>query len=408
MVRTTRNAGEHLQSLVDDLADDLGRSVAVNDPVVRVLCTSRHFGDEDRLRVRAVLQRDAGAEASEYILGQGVARWAGPGVLDGCADLGMNSRLCVPLREQGELLGLLMVTDADSTLTAAEITRIEEVSKTAAALLYRDRLAADSDRAEREHTVMGLLSPDPAARHEALRAATGYGWPTDTAQVVVSVLHVRGRPTADAETELALRNVLDSAARRQPQRLLPAVADGRGVLVQVRRRIQYDEALALVLRMAGGLGQLLPDEGTAVAGVSSTGDGLDSAWRLLEQARVAARGARLVSGLGPVATWESIGAYGILLRLPDAALEPALIPDPLARLLRHEKGPRLAETLKAFLDHGGSIPRTAEALHLHRTSLYYRLDQIRSITGADLDDGRDRLLLHMGLLACDLVPTVPR
>ncbi|MFH9060911.1 helix-turn-helix domain-containing protein [Streptomyces coeruleorubidus] len=38
-----------------------------------------------------------------------------------------------------------------------------------------------------------------------------------------------------------------------------------------------------------------------------------------------------------------------------------------------------------------------------RTSLYYRLRQIREITGLDLDNGADRLVLHMGLRVEELL-----
>ena len=118
----------------------------------------------------------------------------------------------------------------------------------------------------------------------------------------------------------------------------------------------------------------------------------------------AARGSRLIPGFGRVVGWESLGAYAFLLQLPDAAFGSTLQPESVARLLRHEKAPRLVETLRTYLDAGGSVPRTAETLHLHRTSLYYRLEQIREITGLDIDDGRNRLLLHLSLLLADLKP----
>lgn len=50
---------DELQQVVDGLAASLGRSVAVDDPQLRLLAVSRHFGDEDSLRVRAVMQREA-------------------------------------------------------------------------------------------------------------------------------------------------------------------------------------------------------------------------------------------------------------------------------------------------------------------------------------------------------------
>jgi DNA-binding PucR family transcriptional regulator len=36
-------------------------------------------------------------------------------------------------------------------------------------------------------------------------------------------------------------------------------------------------------------------------------------------------------------------------------------------------------------------------LGIHRQTLYYRLSRVEQLTGLDLDDGEDRLLLHMAL-----------
>jgi sugar diacid utilization regulator len=392
---------DDLQDLVDDLADELGRSVVVDDPVVRVLCTSRHFGDEDELRIRAVLQRDPGPEAARHVLEQGVARWSGAGIVPARPDLGMRARLCVPLRERGELLGLLMVIDAEHTLTTAEIIRIEEVARNAAALLHRDRAAADGDRSERERAVLGLLADDAGERSQALDAG---GLPAD-APACVTVIDTDRGTKPDAAVELALRSVVESAARRHPRRTLTAVRRGRATVVHVGAHLDPDELTAQADRMVVAAGRLLGHNRTVVAGIGSVVPGLDSAWRSLAHAAAAARGCRLLPGLRPVATWHSLGPYGLLLQLPDAAFGPALVPQEVERLLRDERSERLVATLRAFLDHGGSIPRTAEALHLHRTSLHYRLDQIEAVTGVELADGRNRLLLHLGLLLADLTRT---
>ncbi len=50
-----------------------------------------------------------------------------------------------------------------------------------------------------------------------------------------------------------------------------------------------------------------------------------------------------------------------------------------------------------FLDRAGQAGRTAAALGIHRQTLYYRLSRIQQITGLDLNDGEDRLLLHMAV-----------
>jgi DNA-binding PucR family transcriptional regulator len=43
------------------------------------------------------------------------------------------------------------------------------------------------------------------------------------------------------------------------------------------------------------------------------------------------------------------------------------------------------------------VRAAAERLHLHRTSLYYRLGRIAELTGRDLADGGARLELHLAL-----------
>ena len=50
---------------------------------------------------------------------------------------------------------------------------------------------------------------------------------------------------------------------------------------------------------------------------------------------------------------------------------------------------------------------TAEALFLHRASLYYRLQRIEELTGASLKSGSDRLVLHLGLKLARLLGVHP-
>ena len=411
-----------LQLMVDDLAEELGRSVVIDDPVVRLVCTSRHFGDEDGLRVRAVLQRDAGAEAIGFILSQGVARWTGPAMLPGRADLDMRPRLCVPLRERGELLGLLMVIDADGSLTPAQLTRVEAASHGMAARMYQDRVAGDGVRDAGEQALRELLGPD-AARRRAARAELAVALPRDAAYAVVTVLQVHASAEPPARVELALRSVLSAATRRRPTRTATAVDADRAVLLRLTDRPDTADLVEQAERMVGELHHLLgPDGGTdgrtnggatgapdgapageCVAGIGGASAGLADAWTSRLQADTAARGARLLPRWGGVGVWDDLGPYAVLLHLPDSALTPTLLPDPLRALFEHERGARLVETLRSYLDHAGSIPRTAAALHLHRTSLYYRLGQIREITGLDLDDGEQRLRLHLGLRVADLL-----
>jgi len=104
---------------------------------------------------------------------------------------------------------------------------------------------------------------------------------------------------------------------------------------------------------------------------------------------------------------DDLGPYAVLMQLPESALDVDALPGPLRSLLAADPSRTLTTTLLTYLDHAGNSPRTAEALHIHRTSLYYRLGRIREITGADLDDGRTRLTLHIGLSLLPMMDSSP-
>src|SRR5215203_4689226 len=58
---------------------------------------------------------------------------------------------------------------------------------------------------------------------------------------------------------------------------------------------------------------------------------------------------------------------------------------------------RLIHTLDAYLSHGCDARKTAEALHLHRSTLYYRLERITEAVGGDLRDGETRFELMLSI-----------
>ncbi|MFJ4246095.1 PucR family transcriptional regulator [Streptomyces iakyrus] len=154
---------------------------------------------------------------------------------------------------------------------------------------------------------------------------------------------------------------------------------------------------ASTLRKAGGPfahGPAGSDSRGPAAGVATPRSGLaelGSAWR---EASAAARAALAEPRLGPVAEWSAIGPFRLLTALP-----PELAHDPAVRALLSPAHRELARTAEVYLDCAGQAARTAAELGIHRQTLYYRLSRVEKLTGLDLDDGEDRLLLHMALKA---------
>lgn len=111
----------------------------------------------------------------------------------------------------------------------------------------------------------------------------------------------------------------------------------------------------------------------------------------------AARAAHAQPRFGRIAQWSALGPYRLLTALPPG-------PDPVVAPLLDAAHGELARTAEVFLDCAGQAGRAAAALVIHRQTLYYRLSRIEALTGLDLDNGEDRLLLHMSLKAARLGP----
>ena len=403
-----------VQHLLDRLADDIGRSVVINDPAVVMLYSSRHFGDEDPVRVEAMLNRVAGSAAIAHVLAQDVGRWTRPGRIPAKPAIGMRARLCVPLRWRGDLLGLLMVIDADDDLPAADRARIDAGAREVAALLVGERAAADAAVAADDTLVAELLSLDPAARERAVaalatRSPDRAGWqasepagrqaggqaaepagrsaperlrgPSRSLQVVA----LRGVTADRAQAEVALRHAVLDARRTG----LATVAGPTAAAVRFS-----GDTMALAERMIAAANEVAGGRFTCVAGVGPRVATLEEAWTSHRHAELATRAIPHLAP-GPVVDAATLGAFGLLLRIPE--LDPTALPAPVATLLAADSRGVLVRTLEAYLRHAGSAPAAADELHIHRTTLHYRLDRVRSITGCDPDDGETRLLLHLGL-----------
>ncbi|MFF3910104.1 PucR family transcriptional regulator [Streptomyces sp. NPDC001848] len=399
-----RVGSDALQELVEELAVRLQRSVVIDDPLVRLICSSQHFGDEDPVRIRSLLQGRADAGIIRYVLDQGVARWSKPGFIEGRDDLGLLTRYCVPLRERGELLGLLMVVAPQGALTREETDTVARAVPAITAQLRADELAADVEKLDMRETLLSLFGTSEATRATARQQILDGGLLPDAPYAVVNVVQVSRSPEPPGQVEIALRGALERFHHTRSADGVMAVARDGAVLLQVSDRpLRTRELEDQATEVREALATYLDASAAPVIGIGGAQDGLAASWASHAQALVAARAARRLPHLKGIGVWESLGELAVLLQVPDDVLSPMLLPRPLRLLLESPGGQKLEETLRCFLEHAGSIPRTAEALQIHRTSLYYRLRQIQEVTGLDLDSGGDRLVLHLGLRIRELL-----
>ncbi|GAA4226054.1 helix-turn-helix domain-containing protein [Streptosporangium album] len=335
-----------VQNLLDSLAMAVGRGMAVDDPEGRVVAHSVHYGEVDQVRARAILSRSVPAEVTAWQEAHGVAATREPIRVPASPALGMAARLCVPLLHRGRRVGSLWVIEGHGPLTSEEEARTVHDAAAIAALL---------DDGGGSHTLRRLLGGEVAVRRAD--GVLGAG------SIRVLAVRIGGAGPEEVGDELA-------RMRRPPAF---TVLDRHAVVL-----LDGDED-------ARSLGDSLAARTRGHVGVSALHPGLESVREAHGEAVASARAAAAEPGLGPVACWPDLGVYRLLAE-PESSL--------LGALREH---PALVDTLETYLDRGGDAQQTARLLHLHRTSLYYRLARIEELTGRSMKDGSHRLELHLAL-----------
>ncbi|MHB6909878.1 PucR family transcriptional regulator [Streptomyces sp. DB-54] len=420
------------QQLVDEISAALGAPATLEDRDFGLIAFGAHESEDDEVmdpvRTRSILQRRSSAAVRAWFEAFGIARATSPLRIPPDPAAGVfKGRICLPVRHRGVVHGYVWLLD-DGHLTDLELggrgtpadPRMAQAMETAARIgaLLADESRAGSELAE---VLRELLTSRAAGRtaaagalRDALRDTLRFtpGTPltlvavlpwdttaTDTAPLpsLPGLLAACPLPTVGGGTP----DRPDHPDRPRPGAAEPALA----ALVRLRQTgspAPAHTAADHLLRSpraggapaAAGRAGTLPTRGAAGIGLATRElTDLPTAWR---QALDAARAARAEPRLGPVAEWDALGAYRLLTALPAAPADPAV--EPLLAPAHAE----LARTAEAFLDCAGQAGRTAQQLGIHRQTLYYRLARVEKLTGLDLDEGADRLLLHMALKAARL------
>ncbi|MEV0985763.1 helix-turn-helix domain-containing protein [Streptomyces sp. NPDC049949] len=393
------------QDLVDEISALLGAPATLENRDFRLIAFGAHDSEDDLamdpVRTRSILTRQSTAAVRAWFEGFGIARATGPVRIPAAPDAGVfRGRICLPVRYRGIVQGYVWLLDQEPGPGPDALAAAMEVAERIGILLAEEAKAgADLSREFREVLTAGRgWQQDMAVA--ALRVALGPG--ADGLHAVVCVRPWPGEAPASVPGTAAVCTV--------PR---PGEGDGSGPGVGAGPRDagahperRAGQALAVLVRLrsaevlapAEGVATRLLAGGAATAGIAEPRRGLAALADAWSEASAAAQAAAAQPRFGPVAQWSAIGPYRMLAAL--AAADPA--GDPATRVLLGPAHRELARTAELFLDCAGQAGRAAAALGIHRQTLYYRLARVEQLTGLDLDEGEDRLLLHMALKAARL------
>jgi len=378
------NLADTVQDRLDRLALATGHSLSIDAPDGRLIAYSAQNHSTDPVRIAAILARYVVPEVQAWQNRHGIAEAIGPVEVPANPELGMAARLCVPIRQEHGCVGYLWVLLSDSPVDGAALAEIVRFAGDIAPDLGGGRSASR----DRNTLIRGVLGESATAEVFDDLAAAMPSLLGTRIQIcaVVSATSERTGVSAFSSTEfLRLTTGLPSALDRHAD-YVGSFVGATHAIVLVRHR-PAGAVISQIVAVAN-------PSGSAVVGISDPmAFELDAVRGAHGQALAAAELAALDPALPNPLTWSDLGPYRRLLQTsvesPDttlAALENAGAS--AAMLLR---------TLETYLDLGGDAQRTAAQLHLHRTSLYYRLGRIGALLGVDLDDGLTRLDLHLAL-----------
>ncbi|MFF8694840.1 PucR family transcriptional regulator [Streptomyces sp. NPDC015144] len=373
------------QELVDEISGLLGAPATLENRDFGLVAFGAHDSDDDSamdpVRTRSILTRRSTPAVRAWFEGFGITRATGPVRIPAAPEAGVfRDRICLPARHRGAVLGYVWLLDGHPGPTDERLAAAMEVAARIGALL------AEEERA----------GSDPSREFGALLTA-GRGWQRDMAAAALAEalgpdahgLHTVVCVTPWPQDPPSVRTVPSAAA------LAPVVGTGPphalAALVRLRSSGVLDPAFAAADRLRAVAGR------PVTAGIAVPRRGLAELAPAWYEAVAAARAAAAEERFGEVVEWSAIGPYRLLTTLPaDTGADPAV------RALLAPAHKDLAHTAEVFLDCAGQASRTAAALGVHRQTLYYRLSRIQQLTGLDLNDGEDRLLLHMALKSARL------
>ncbi|MEV7404878.1 helix-turn-helix domain-containing protein [Streptomyces sp. NPDC091267] len=301
-----------------------------------------------------------------------VARESGPARI--------KDRLIILVRPHGEILGMLALVDPQGEADEHTVLALEQAATSLAPELAHLRNLAEVELRLHRELADDLLSGTDGTSAYARSEAVGHDLHRSHYIVVVQ--------WSDRSADSSFAQTVGRAASAVGMRTL------------LTRRAEYVVLLADDRPHARALYDALTREtGTpsGTIGVSARCDSPDDIPQRYQEAQRALEVRRQSRKRYGTTFFDELGLYRILGPGNDLRELEAFVHEWLGQLIdydaRHNSA--MAETLARYFDCGGNYDETAASLAIHRSTLRYRLQRIRDISGSDLANVEDRLNLQV-------------
>lgn len=302
----------------------------------------------------------------------------------------------VALQEQ--VAGYLLLAGRSGEMGPVARLALSQASSVFASEMAKEKAVVEAESRLKGDFLEELLEADLEDEEEMASRASYLGYDLSGANVAVVMDLEPGSRSASGPHEAP-----EALTRRLFQVLPPgsaAMARGGEVVLllpfseEKGKSDLIGRAEALRRQMSRGLG-----DANVTAGVGRYHAGLRGLRRSYQEAlRALALGRELNPG-SQTHFFGSLGVYPVLMPLAGTPEAEEFLEEALGSLLKydHRNNSELVQTLESYFSHQENLARTAEALHLHRNSLAYRLRRIQEVSNVSLDDAESGFRLQLAL-----------
>lgn len=372
--------GGGLDTLASQLADLLHRSVTIEDASLSLLAY-KSIEPIDSVRARSIAEGCTPAEVIAYHTQQGLyerlRRERRPQRVDPIPELGLTlERVVAPIIVGPQLLGYIWVIATNHPLTELDFLAIERGATLAALILSREQAVYEAEQRVKNKLFENLLDPQSSRVNDhiaetlhKLGLSSGY-----------QILVLEGGANLP---QIVQNRIVESCTRAEGIDALIVERGGRLVII-----LESDSNKKATEVAARILARGKERSCAFTVGISSRVTGVAQFRAAYEQALNALRAGSAINPQGGAWSPETLGYFLDLLHLPEEFRQVNHYLSLVARLAEYDKkhDTSLLKTLEVYIDQLADIQKAAQALFIHRNTLYQRLGKISDLCNVNLKD----------------------
>lgn len=384
--------GRGLQDLADELADLLGHSISIENDNFEAIAT-RNIAAVDEARRYTQLHGRTDPRLVEALEKRGylpqIRQTLTAQHLAAMPDVGLEmERILAPIVVHGEIYGFMWIIADDHALSDIDMMALESGSTIAALMMLYQESVQNAEASLKGSLLSQLIKGE--GHRETILTDQSMRYGVDLRSPYVMML-VECAQNGGNRVKVLYRSINQLIVTDGWQAVVGQFA---GQLVVLAQDDEHIKALAARVQERVALTKVCANRPRV--GVSGILQGAETVKTAYEQCRDLLHITKRLDPSARVVYFADLGYVHTLYLAGPRTLE-GNANVPILRLLLEEKQADLFRTLEAYLDAGGNGVGTAEALHIHRSTLNYRLQRIVNICGVDLQDPTTRMNLQVAL-----------